>query len=72
MKRPGDKRSFWTGGPEEHRKALGEQKAAEMDLIQSKLDRAKDPEEVARLEAEIEEIDRRYAEKEREIDKLLF
>ncbi len=63
---------FWTGGPEEQRKVLEEEMAAELAILQSKLEQATDPSETARVEAEIAQVQRRVAQQRKEIDHLLF
>ncbi len=63
---------FWTGGPAEQRKVLEQEQAAELAILQSKLGKATDPSETARVEAEIAQVQRRHAQKKKEIDDLLF
>lgn len=72
MKGDADRRGFWTGGPEEQRKLLEEEMAAELSDLESELERATDPAEIARLEAAMSAVRSRYAKKERESDGYVY
>ncbi len=63
---------FWAGGARQYRDVLCVERAERLAPLSEALEEARTREERAKLEAQIEEIEREYDEREREIGDLLF
>ena len=66
--RPG----FWAGGLRAYLKALKEEERAQLEVLERRSSASEDPEEIERLEAEIDELLARYELKRREAERFLF
>ena len=63
---------FWAGGTAEYSKVLRAQRDEQLEPFQAQLDQAVDPDEIARLEAAMDQVNRRYQEEEKKIGGYLF
>ena len=63
---------FWTGGRKENRKALEEQLTERLDVLQTNLNHATEPEELTRLRVEIRKLKKALRKLRNEADDLLF